>query len=530
MRILVNVVAATTLLALGALGLKMFGARPEIPQEETSPADNGTEVETVAVTRYEQPLNIDVDGEATTYRVVAIGAEVEGRVVHKSSTARGGTYVHKGDLLFEIDPTRYELEITRLEAQLQQVQQEQAAIEVDLQNTDRLIALAEEDVALQNRNLVRMQQLLKKSTANDSEVEAAMKQDLAARNALQMLINQRNTLQQQKKTKQAGIKLVEAQLDRAQLDLRRCSVKSTLEGRIVADEVEEGDYAKVGQILVHISDASKMEIQCQLRGEELAWVWQQHQVQGTGQSGADPLNLPEVPCEVVFQFEGVETIWEGHLARLEGTGIDRDTRTFPCRVLVDEPQQTRVEQTGGRPSVSLPALLSGMYVTVRIPVQSPVPILKLPIEAVRPGGQVWLRQDDELKIRTVSVAHTEDQAVFVRQLDSGLAEGDRVIVSPLPSVWEGMKVKEASAKADTVRPANQPASNDRSAAAQEPPAEAEDLPPKPPAKDDAADSEQTPEPTTDAVPAGDRSTSQRLGDDQRSLRGSSCQVYLRGVV
>lgn len=448
MRLYINLIVALLLLTLAGFGFVRFGERPEIPQEEPTGDEVGTEVRTTAVTRHDQPIHLDVDGEATTYRVVAIGAEVEGRIVYKSESARGGTYVHKGDVLFEIDPRRYQLEIDRLQAQLQQAREELAGVAVDLQNTSQLIELAREDWGLQQKNLARMDALFQKSTANDSELEAAMKQELTARNALQTLENQRNTLQQQKKTRQAGIALVETQLERAQLDLKRCTVTSSLEGRIVADEVEEGDYARVGDVLVHISDASRMEIQCQLRAEELAWVWQQHQVQGTGRTGADPLNLPEVPCEVVFEFEGVETIWDGHLARLEGTGIDRDTRTFPCRVQVNEPQKTRVEQTGGRPHIALPTLLSGMYVNVRIPVRSPVPILKVPIEAVRPGGQVWVKQDSEVRIRTVSVAHTDAGHAFVRQLDSGLAEGDRVIISPLPSVWEGMKVREAGATAE----------------------------------------------------------------------------------
>ena len=85
--------------------------------------------------------------------------------------------------------------------------------------------------------------------------------------------------------------LVEIQLKKAREDLKRCEIRSRIEGRIVEDEVEEGDYLKPGDVLAHISDGSQMEVKTKLRAEELAWVWQQHEVQQTLASLAqgDPL-------------------------------------------------------------------------------------------------------------------------------------------------------------------------------------------------------------------------------------------------
>ena len=188
-------------------------------------------VTTAEVRAYHQPFPIEIDGEAATYRVVTIGAEVEGRVVRKAAIARGGTYVRKGDELFEIDPTVYQLEVDRLQAQLRQAEEELAAVAVDMQNTAELIVLAEEDWQLQKKHLTRMKELLARKTANDTEVETAMKQELTARSALQTHRNQRNRLHQDQKTKQASKELVETQLKRARVDLERCLVKSPPGGK-----------------------------------------------------------------------------------------------------------------------------------------------------------------------------------------------------------------------------------------------------------------------------------------------------------
>ncbi|MCP4172995.1 MAG: hypothetical protein GY758_19725 [Fuerstiella sp.] len=460
MKPVVNVVVSILILATGVAGFRFFGQKPDVPTQNSDDGDAAIIVETKEIIGGLKHFDVKTDGEAATYRVVTVGAEVEGRITHKSDRARGGTFVGKGEVLFEIDPTNYSLEVKRLSAELQQVREEIKAVSIDVENTEALIRLAEEDWLLQKKHLERMQSLLKRNTANETEVESAMKLELTARNSLQTLRNQLMTLGQQRKTREATKTLFEAQLERAKVDVERCTVKSLLDGRIVDDLIEEGDYAKSGDVLVHISDGSRMEVKCQLRGEELAWVWSQRKQAGEQhdnmtpaasvdsvdlmQFPPDPVDLPPVPCEIAFVFEGVETIWDGYTSRLEGTGIDRDTRTFPCRILIEQPQKSRVNDSdGGRATIRLPALLSGMHVAVRISIESPVPLLLLPVEAVRPGEQIWVDRDGRLEIRQVSLVHTEGPAAFVRAAGSGLQAGDQVVVSPLPAAQNGMLLQRA---------------------------------------------------------------------------------------
>jgi len=154
----------------------------------------------------------------------------------------------------------------------------------------------------------------------------------------------------------------------------------------------------------------------------------------------DPFGMPPVPCEVAFEFEGVETVWDGYLSRYEGTGMDRATRMFPCRVIVDAPEKTRVRANNGTTGISPPTLLSGMYVTVRIPIDSPVPLLRVPAESIRPGEQLWIERDGKLRIVTIRLVRVDGDSALVRQDGSALTEGDHVIISPLASITDGMAV------------------------------------------------------------------------------------------
>ena len=456
MRIAVNLGVSILILAIGGLCLKLFGQKPEI---ETEPENRNPAalVETAEVASYDEPILIELDGEASTYRIITVGAEVTGKIVNKPDNVRGGNFVRTGDLLFQIDPLSYQLQVKQLSAQLEQIKAELQANDIDQANTSALISLAEEDWQLQKNLVARTKKLYERNGSTESALETAMKQEITSRNGVQSLKNQLRTLVQAKITKEANQKLIQAQLEQAEVDLKRCRVESPIDGRLVDDIIEQGDYVRPGDPLVHISDSSKMEIKCQMLSEELAWVWQQ-QIASMNQQGVeldekDPIKLiAPVPCEVVFEFEGIETIWDGFLDRYEGTGIDRETRTFPCRVVVPHPTKTRTSSSqGGRTGVRPPVLLSGMYVTVRIPVESSVELLQIPIESVRPGGTVWTAHENTLHIVDVSLARTIDDIALIRRGD-GIQPGDKVIISPLASVAGNMAVREAEETAAESQP------------------------------------------------------------------------------
>jgi len=458
LHIAANVVGAVLILGLGVFGLMFFGRSPEVAvdtsRQET--ASVAPLVETAEVKPWNRSFRLDIDGEASTYRILTVGAEVTGRVRKKSEMSRSGTFVQRGDVLFEIDPVNYQLDEQRLMARVAQAQEELRAIEVDLENTAALLKLVQEDNELQKAHLERVRSLFNRKATSETELDTAARAELTARNAVQMQQNQLSTLTQTKKTREASLRLAETELERTRVDLHRCTVVSPITGRIVDDMKEEGDYVKPGDELVHVSDSSRMEIKCSLKGQELSWIWQHGQklnpepiatsesspAASVSEDGrvADPFKLPNVPCEIAFEFEGVETIWDGYLSRYEGTGMDRATRMFPCRVIVNEPEKTRVNATSGQVSVSPPTLLSGMYVTVRIPIDSPVPLLQVPAESIRPGGQVWIVRDNKLRVVSMTLVRVDGDFALVRQDSALLQAGDRVITSPLASISEGMAV------------------------------------------------------------------------------------------
>lgn len=94
--------------------------------------------------------------------------------------------------------------------------------------------------------------------------------------------------------------------------------------------------------------------------------------------------------------------------------------------------------------------------TVRIPIDSPVPSLQVPAESIRPGEQLWVARDGKLRVVTISLVCVDGDTALVRQEGGLLKAGDEVIVSPLASVRDGMNITTAAAEErKRSRPRNQ---------------------------------------------------------------------------
>ena len=470
---LIRILTPAAIVAVGVGSLMLFGRQ----EKEQPPArvDRGVLVETAPVEEFSGQFTMHLDGIALPHRRIKLAAEVEGRITKKTPDARGGQHVEPGVPLFEIDPTDYQLAVERLTAQKTQSDEELAAVGVDIESTESLLTLAAEDHELAQRSLKRAIDLNARNAISETEFDEAKRQELTSRNSLQTLRNQLNMLKQKRRTQVAATQLVAVQLKQAEADLARTTISSPISGSVVTDNVEIDDHVRLGDVLIELSDNSQMEIRCSLTVDQLFWIWlaggtigpDRSQLSSTPMSAtgaaallpdassASPLisqnermEIPPLPVFVVYEFGGQKVEWDGVLARYEGSGLDSQTRTVPCRILVSKPTQARArvdESSPGAQAIAPPRLFSGMYVDIEIPIAAPVPLLELPLEAIRPGNSgrnVWVIRGTTLNIVPVEVARVERSHALIHVSKSALQVGDRVVVSPLSAVSDGMKVRE----------------------------------------------------------------------------------------
>ncbi len=263
---------------------------------------------------------------------------------------------------------------------------------------------------------------------------------------MQTLQNQLARYGSRKKSLEAAEQLAAAQLRQAEVDLERTTVVAPLTGTIIEHLVEEGDYVKVGDPLFRMNDTQQMEVACDLRVEELYWLWLQADNFSPSREVAAPelLEIPHAPATVIYKFAGVEYQWEAVLSRYGGTGIDPATRTVPCRLLVENPRAVTVRGDETVAPVALPTLFPGMYVHIRLPIRPPRPLVAVPMRAVRPGREIWLVRDGRLQIRPIVIARVIGETALLEPTPDGVAAGDLVVTSPLALVRDGMPVEVLS--------------------------------------------------------------------------------------
>ncbi|RLA96126.1 MAG: efflux transporter periplasmic adaptor subunit [Deltaproteobacteria bacterium] len=214
----------------------------------------------------------------------------------------------------------------------------------------------------------------------------------------------------------ARLEAAKARLKRARLDLERTVLRAPFAGRVVDKRVDLGQYVAPGQVLATLYSAEAVEVAVPLHEEKLAWI----RVPGLT---SDP---PGSPARLKASLAGRELLWEGEVVRAEGK-VDELTRTVRVVIEVKDPFAKR------------PPLLPGVFVQVENFGRHLEDVALLPRSALHRGETVWvLGEGDRIRFRRVKVACFEGDRALIA---SGLRDGERVVLSSLRTVTEGMRVR-----------------------------------------------------------------------------------------
>lgn len=441
---------ARYLLPLVILGAAVWGfialGGPKPPPRKTVDEPVAVPVQTAAVEADDGRIEIEADGIVVPLREVTLAAEVSGRVLRKTDACNEGQLVRKGDVLFEIDPRDYELDVERLEREAAQAKLMIAEIDEEIEQNATAIDLARRQVELAKREVARLDTLKAGKIVTESEHDRAVRDELTATNVLTVQEGQKRVLAKRRNRLMEADSLASTMLEKAKLDLSRTRIISPADGRVVEDKVEQDSFVAKGTPVVVIEDTSSAEVKTNLRMDEVAQVWGGRKAGVQAGAGQD---VPESPAKVVFTIDDRRYEWEGVLSRYEGRGLDEKTRTLPCRVRVPEPARVQALDRYGAPLAKLPAdaprtLLRGMFVEVLLQVDVPRPLISVPEEAVRPSGDVFVMREGRLHVLHPRPFHLAAGRVVFDREESGLLPTDRVVVSQLANPRDGMELAEAT--------------------------------------------------------------------------------------
>jgi len=355
----------------------IFLVRTPATLEAIAPEQAVATVRVAAVQPQSVVLEVRSQGRVQASRRVSLSAAAAGPVSWISPSLVAGGYFNADDVILRIDSRDYETALERSRSSLAQAQSE-AAFAAD---------------------------------------ELARNADLAERRLISE--SQLRELQRQVDLNNSRVRDARAAVAQAELDLRRSEVRAPFATIVESTSIELGQTVSRGQALASLLSADEAEVRLPLSLSQLAYL-----DIPLGSRGELPAELaPDV--RVSGMFAGEMQHWQGQLVRMEAS-ID----------LASNAMQAIVRVTHEQDSLPLPV---GLYVEASVTGKRVEDIFVLPREVIRGNNRVLVvDNENRMWFREVDILRLENERVLIQ---GGLAAGERICLSPIQAVIDGMLVQ-----------------------------------------------------------------------------------------
>lgn len=380
----VSLIIALIVVIAGGYAYWQFNAAKTTPPENketqaTNSQNRGTSgsrrpplppVQVATSTQEDVPQFLSALGTVKATNSVTVTSRVEGQLMALHFTE--GQHVQKGDLLAEIDSRPFEVQLAQAKGQLAKDQATLANARLDLARYQKLA----------KTNLVSQQEL-------DNQ-QALVKQS------------------------EASIRIDEATISNAQLQLTYSKITAPISGQVGLKQVDVGNYISGGSStpIVVINQMDPVDVLFTLPEQDLANVIQARK------NNAD---LPVIALDRNNQFE----LAKGKLFSLDNQ-IDATTGTIKLKARFPQQETT---------------LFPNQFVNVRLYVTTLEKAVVIPNAALQMGNEghfVWV-VDSENKVSKlrVEVALQNSEKVVIA---SGLSADQRVVTDGVDRLTPGAKV------------------------------------------------------------------------------------------
>jgi len=338
-------------------------------------------VEVMSLKKEPLPIWAEIVGKTQANKSVDVVARVKGRLEKIHFTP--GQYVHKGDLLFTIEPTDYSAQVDRDKAQLQQ---DRASLELAKNDVARYRPLVEKDLSPREK----LDQLFPKQR----EIEAMIEADKAV-------------------------------IRQASLSLSYTQVRAEISGKIGRNLIDVGNLVgstPQDSLLTTIVNDDPMFAYFSPTNLQVQRMAKYQTTSAMRVKASQP--------DVVI--DGKTAVYDGVVDFVNNV-TDETTGTVSMRAALKNPKGT---------------LSSGAFVDVKVFITDQLPVIAIPPIATgenQLGTYVYV-VDANNTLKTVQIqSQFSNKSIII--VDNGLKEGDKVVVSSMMKLSDGMKVAPSETKA-----------------------------------------------------------------------------------
>lgn len=420
-RYLVRTIAVMVLFTGVGVSIAWLLLAIQVKPPRTDVETSAPVVKVVALSREDVTEQYVGYGTAGADRTARLAAEVSANVVERVDNIRAGKAVAKDQALIRLDHREYQLAYDRAQALATAEQAALDEVAVEREKLTSLLRAAEAELRLTESERDRVSRLFERNQAAKKEFDFANLAYHQSRRTTLGYHRELARLDPRAARLAASLLSYEAAAELAQLNVERCTIRAPFAGSINELAVDVGDRVGPGSILLTLVDLDHIEVPLQLPAGSY----------GSVRVGSS--------CDVICESVPHQS-WSGTIARVAPV-VDVQTRTYAAYVTVTNAALRR-------------PLVPGTFVRATVMGQTHMARIVVPRSAIR-DGVVFVMNDGKAHRRNVVTERTiVDRAV----VSGGLQAGDRLILSHLDAMAEGMAVRtgEQATASDTTTDSSQP--------------------------------------------------------------------------
>ena len=343
-------------------------------------------VEAIKVYSQDVPLNLEYSARTQGSKETDVRARVGGILLKRNYVE--GTRVNEGDVLFEIDPEPYKVILAQAQAKLAQIQAQLTAAESQWKRISKLF---------------------------DERIVSEKSRDEAKAN-LEAL--------------EASLKLAQAEVDSAQLNLDYTSVTAPIAGITSMETVSEGSLIAVNNQLTKITQLDPIYVNFSASENELfklASMVEKGLIVNTGAIN-DGDSAMRRKLSAKLRYNNGQLYSEDGEIDFVNPAIDETTGTLKLRATFPNPDKK---------------LIPGQFVRLSLDSIVRKNAILIPQEAVMQGakGAFVYRLNTQNMVENVTVETGTQTADGKWIIDEGLKDGDLIITNGLMKVRPGIPVQ-----------------------------------------------------------------------------------------
>jgi len=366
-------------------------------------------------------------------------AEVSGKISYMHPDLNRGNTITAGTVVVRIDPEDYEVVLKQTVADLAGNQSSLKQLQIEQQTTKRSLQLAKDNLEVGEKELERIRTIWDRKLIARSTLDAEEQKVIQLRQQVSDLQGQLNTYASRKESVLAQTTRTEEQMKSQKTTLGRTELILPFTARISEVSIEKDQFVSVGSSLFEAQDINGVEINAQVPIMHMRSLVNHLAGQSFDKATMgitkDVLSRLNLTARVKLVGNLPDAIWDAEVLRISES-IDPIRRTLGIVVGVDRPYEKIIP--GRRPP-----LLKGAFTAVEFyaPIREAIVI---PRKAIHHGRVYIVDKDKRMQIKSVEIQQQQGDLAVIR---SGLEEGEKIIISDLVPVIEGMPLSPIVATA-----------------------------------------------------------------------------------